>query len=165
MPTLVRAVGINGTGCLKLGSNYLLSVKAVQVAQSIDSSALAALFLDDRPDKPLRERAITEWDSSCCLIALRDGRIIRIPDGPLILPSVTIQGVVVLAKDRGIPVEESVTYGELLDWVEQDKVVTICSVGTAGVLNRVNTLYLVDETCSPINEMARYQSSALSRIG
>ena len=78
----------------------------VQVAQSIDGSAAAALFLDDRPDKPIREREITEWDSSCCLIALRDGRIIKIPDGPLILPSVTIQGMVSLAKERGIPVEE-----------------------------------------------------------
>ncbi len=154
VPTLVRAVGVNGTGCLKLGSNYLLSVKAVQVAQSIDSSALAALFLDDRPDKPVREREITEWDSSCCLIALRDGRIIRIPDGPLILPSVTIQGVVALATERGIPVEErNVTYGELLDWVAQDQVVTICSVGTAGILNRVSTLCLVDETCTPVGEM------------
>lgn len=154
VPTLVRAVGVNGTGCLKLGSNYLLSVKAVQVAQSIDASSLAALFLDDRPDKPIREREITEWDSSCCLIALRDGRIIRIPDGPLILPSVTIQGVVALAKERGIPVEErSVTYGELLDWVEQDEIVTICSVGTAGILNRVNRLNLVDATCSPITVM------------
>ena len=154
VPNLVRAVSVNGTGCLKLGSNYLLSVKAVQVAQSIAPSALAALFLDDRPDKPVREREITEWDSSCCLIALRDGRIIRIPDGPLILPSVTIQGVVALARERGIPVEErSVTYGDLLDWVEQDEVVTICSIGTAGILNRVNTLYLVDATCSPIAQM------------
>ena len=148
VPNLVRAVGVNGTGCLKLGSNYLLSVKAVQVAQSIDSSAAAALFLDDRPDKPIREREITEWDSSCCLIALRDGRIIKIPDGPLILPSVTIQGMVELAKARGIPVDERpVRYGELLDWVEQDEIVTICSVGTAGILNRVQKLYLVDSNC------------------
>lgn len=164
VPNLVRAVGVNGTGCLKLGSNYLLSVKAVQVAQSIDPSALAALFLDDRPDKPVREREITEWDSSCCLIALRDGRIIRIPDGPLILPSVTIQGVVALAKERGISIEErSVTYGDLLDWVEQDEVVTICSIGTAGILNRVHTLYLVDATCSPIAEMNADVSHPLYR--
>lgn len=154
VPNLVRAVGVNGTGCLKLGSNYLLSVKAVQVAQSIDGSAAAALFLDDRPDKPIREREITEWDSSCCLIALRDGRIIKIPDGPLILPSVTIQGMVSLAKERGIPVaERAVSYGELLDWVQNNEVVTICSIGTAGILNRVNRLYLVDENCERIAEM------------
>ena len=154
VPNLVRAVGVNGTGCLKLGSNYLLSVKAVQVAQSIDKSAAAALFLDDRPDKPIREREITEWDSSCCLIALRDGRIIKIPDGPLILPSVTIQGMVALAQERGIPVEERpVLYGELLDWVAQDEVVTICSIGTAGILNRVQRLYLVDSDCETIAEL------------
>jgi branched-subunit amino acid aminotransferase/4-amino-4-deoxychorismate lyase len=154
VPNLVRAVGVNGTGCLKLGSNYLLSVKAVQVAQSIDTSAAAALFLDDRPDKPVREREITEWDSSCCLIALKDGRIVKIPDGPLILPSVTIQGMVALARERGVQVEERpVSYGELLNWVENDEVVTLCSIGTAGILNRVDTLYLVDEQCGLTSTM------------
>ncbi len=151
VPNLVRAVGVNGTGCLKLGSNYLLSVKAVQVAQSIDSTAASALFLDDRPDKPIRERLLTEWDSSCCLIALKDGRIVKIPEGPLILPSVTIRGMVALATQRGIPVEERpVSYGQLLDWVEADEVVTVCSIGTAGILNRCSKLSLVDEYCQPI---------------
>ena len=154
VPNLVRAVGVNGTGCLKLGSNYLLSVKAVQVAQSIEESAVAALFLDDRPDKPIRDRKLTEWDSSCCLIVLKDGRILKIPEGPLILPSVTIFGMVALAKQRGIVVEErEIAYGELVDWVERDEVVTVCSIGTAGILNRCSTLYLVNEKNTKIAEL------------
>lgn len=154
VPNLVRAVGVNGTGCLKLGSNYLLSVKAVQMAQHIYSDAASALFLDDRPDKPLMDRMLTEWDSSCCLLALRDGRLIKIPDGPLILPSVTIQGMVALAKVRGIPVEErDVRYGELVEWVQSGDLVAICSIGTAGILNRCSTLHLVDED---LNVIARH---------
>ena len=162
VPNLVRAVGVNGTGCLKLGSNYLLSVKAVQVAQSIAPTAASALFLDDRPDKPIAERQITEWDSSCCLIALKDGRIVKIPEGPLILPSVTIRGMVALAKERGIPVEEMpVTYGMLLDWVQSEQVVTVCSVGTAGILNRCSNLFLVDQDCHPIQQMTSDTSHPL----
>ena len=79
VPNLVRAVSTNGTGCLKLGSNYLLSVKAVQQAQEVVKSAHAALFLDDRPELPLHTRKITEWDSSCALFALKDGSLIKIP--------------------------------------------------------------------------------------
>lgn len=154
VPNLVRAVGINGTGCLKLGSNYLLSVKAVQMAQQIQPGAASALFLDDRPDKPLMERMLTEWDSSCCLLALRDGRLIKIPEGPLILPSVTIQGMVALAKERGITVEErNVKYGELVEWARTAELVAICSIGTAGILNRCSTLHLVD---NDLNVIARH---------
>jgi branched-subunit amino acid aminotransferase/4-amino-4-deoxychorismate lyase len=145
VPHLVRAVGLNGTGCLKLSSNYVISMKAVDVAKDVLPEATAALFLDDKPNIPLTERKITEWDSSCCLFVLRNGTVIKIPESPLILPSVTIQGVVAILKEKGIPVEErDITYGELIDKVKEDKIVTICSVGTAGILNRCEKLLLVD---------------------
>jgi branched-chain amino acid aminotransferase len=151
IPSLVRAVSTNGTGCLKLGSNYLISVKAVQLAQTISNDANAALFLDDRPDLPYRERNITEWDSSCCLIALRDGRIIKIPEGPMILPSVTIKGVTSLIRKRGVTVEEQqVSYGQFLDWASTDNIICICSIGTAGILNRCSKLVLVDSDLQQI---------------
>jgi branched-subunit amino acid aminotransferase/4-amino-4-deoxychorismate lyase len=145
VPHMVRAVGINGTGCLKLGSNYVISMKAVDVAKDVLPEATAALFLDDKPNIPLTERKITEWDSSCCLFVLRSGTVIKIPESPLILPSVTIQGVVAILKEKGIPVEErDITYGELIDKVKEDEIITICSVGTAGILNRCEKLLLVD---------------------
>ena len=80
VPTLVRAVGVNGTGCLKLGSNYLLSV-AVQVAQSIDSAPAA--FFDDRPDKPLESER--SQSGTFMLFDCAQRRTNHwIPDGPLI---------------------------------------------------------------------------------
>jgi hypothetical protein len=52
---------------------------------------------------------------------------------------------VAILKDKGIPVEErDMTYGELIDKVQSDDIVTICSVGTAGILNRCEKLLLVD---------------------
>lgn len=146
VPHLVRAVGINKTGCLKLGINYLMSVKAVDEAKKLCPEAASALFLDDHTEVPLEDRQVSEWDSSCCLFGLRNGTVIKIPESNLILPSVTIQGMVVILKEMGVAVEERpVLYGELLDKVKSGELVVACSVGTAGILNRCHKLVLVDE--------------------
>jgi len=146
VPNLVRAVGANGTGCLKLGTNYLMSIKAVHAARGILPGAASALFLDDRLHLPLEQRSVTEWDSSCCLFALRDGTVVKIPESNLILPSVTIQGIVAVLREMQVPVvEREVTYGELIERVRAQELVAICSIGTAGILNRCHELLLVDE--------------------
>jgi len=145
VPHLVRAVAANAMGCLKLGVNYLVSVKAVEEARKTCPEAAAALFLDDQTHRPIEERNITEWDSSCCLFALRDGTVVKIPESPLILPSVTIQGITAILKHWGVPVEERpLAYGELVGRVKAGDLVTVCSVGTAGVLNRCQKLVLMD---------------------
>jgi branched-chain amino acid aminotransferase len=146
VPHLVRAVGLNGTGWLKLGINYLISLKALEAAKDVDPLAAAALFLDDQTHRPLGDRAITEWDSSCCLFGLRDGTVIKIPESELILPSVTIQGMVIILREMGVKVEERpVTYGELVRWVQAKELVVAASVGTAGIMNRCQRLVCVDE--------------------
>ena len=145
IPHLVRAVGVNGTGCLKLGVNYVMSVKACEEAKRIEPTAAAALFLDDQTHLPIEERHITEWDSSCCLFAFRDGTVVKIPESPLILPSVTIQGICKILTHLGVRVEERhLSYGELIRRSKAGELVTICSVGTAGILNRCAKLLLVD---------------------
>jgi len=145
VPHMVRAVGVNKTGCLKLGVNYLMSVKAVDEARKIRPEAASALFLDDRPDAKIEERNITEWDSSCCLFGFRDGTVVKIPESNLILPSVTIQGIVAILKEMGVKVEErQIAYGELLKRAKGNELVAACSVGTAGILNRCFELVFVD---------------------
>lgn len=146
VPNLVRAVGVNGTGCLKLGINYLISVKAVDEAKKILPEAGSALMLDDRPYEPLEQRTISEWDSSCCLFALRDGTVIKIPESNLILPSITIRGITAILRQMGVRVEErDMTYGELIERSKSNDVVAVCSIGTAGILNRAQKILLVDE--------------------
>jgi branched-chain amino acid aminotransferase len=146
IPRMVRAVGINKTGCLKLGVNYLMSVKAIDEARKFCPEAASALFLDDHPESPIEERQVTEWDSSCCLFGWRDGTVLKIPESPLILPSVTIHGVVAILREMGVVVEErTLTYGELIDRVKKNELVVAASVGTAGILNRCARLILVDD--------------------
>ncbi len=145
VPNLVRVMGINKTGCLKLGVNYLMSVKAVDAARKIHSGAAAALFLDDRLNVKLEDRVITEWDSSCCLFAFRDGTVVKIPESPLILPSVTIFGAVAILKKVGVSVvERDISYGELIKKASNNELVAACSIGTAGILNRCKNLILVN---------------------
>ena len=145
IPHMVRALGVNKTGWLKLGINYLISIKAIDEAKRIAPDAAAALFLDDRPDRPIEDREITEWDSSCCLFALKDGTVVKIPESPLILPSITIQGITAILKGMGVKVEERpFKYGELLRRVKAGELVAAASVGTAGILNRCQKLVLVD---------------------
>lgn len=146
IPNMVRAIEINGTGCLKLGINYLMSVKAVDEAKRLVPGAASALFLDDRPYLPVEERVVTEWDSSCCLFAMEDNTIVKIPESNLILPSVTIGGIVSILEDMGVTVvEKHISYGELIDSARANGLVAVCSVGTAGILNRCQKLHLVDE--------------------
>jgi branched-chain amino acid aminotransferase len=150
VPHLVRAVGANGTGWLKLGINYMISLKALEAAKDIDPHAAAALFLDDQTHRPLAERHVTEWDSSCALFGLRDGTVIKIPESELILPSVTIQGMVAILRDMGTKVEErQVAYGELVRWVQAKELVVAASIGTAGIMNRCQKLVCVDEANAP----------------
>jgi branched-chain amino acid aminotransferase len=146
IPHMVRAVALNKTGWLKLGINYLISLKALEAAKDVDPKAAAALFLDDRTHLPLADRYVTEWDSSCCLFGLRDGTIVKIPESELILPSVTIQGMVAILHDMGVRVEErQVKYGELVRRIQAKELVVAASIGTAGIMNRCQKLLCVDE--------------------
>jgi branched-chain amino acid aminotransferase len=147
VPHLVRAVAANKTGWLKLGINYLVSLKALEAARDVEPGAAAALFLDDQTHRPLGERRVTEWDSSCCLFGLRDGTVVKIPESELILPSVTIQGIVAILRQMGVKVEERhVAYGELVQTVRDKDLVVAASIGTAGIMNRCQKLLCVDET-------------------
>jgi len=146
IPHIVRALGVNKTGCLKLGVNYLMSVKAVDEAKRIAPEAASALFLDDNTSARLEDRHITEWDSSCCLFAFRDGTVVKIPESNLILPSITIFGIVTILKGMGVKVEERhIAYGELVRRAKAGELIAVCSVGTAGILNRCRKLVMVDD--------------------
>ena len=145
IPHLVRATAANKTGWLKLGINYLMSLKAIDAAKDVDPQAAAALFLDDQTHLPLEDRNITEWDSSCCLFGFRDGTVVKIPESALILPSVTIQGMTAILREAGVNVEERhLRYGELLDRVKANDLIVAASIGTAGIMNRCQKLVCVD---------------------
>jgi hypothetical protein len=69
---------------------------------------------------------------------------VKIPENPLILPSVTIQGITAILRELGIFVQERhLAYGELRQRALTGELVAACSIGTAGILNRCQKLVLV----------------------
>ncbi|MFO7888863.1 MAG: aminotransferase class IV [bacterium] len=165
VPNLVRAIGVNGTGCLKLGVNYLISLKAIDTVKQIFPEVNSTLFLDDRPYEPVESRKVTEWDTSCCLIALKNNTVIKIPESNLILPSITIQGICTILKDMRVKVEErDITYGELIEKSNNKELIAICSVGTAGILNRAQKLILIDEKGNKLSEHQAEENHELYKI-
>jgi len=93
IPHMVRALGVNKTGWLKLGINYLMSVKAIDEAKRIRARR-GRRPLPRRPDRePDQDREVHRVGFVLLPVRPqgRDG-VVKIPESPLILPSVTIQG-------------------------------------------------------------------------
>jgi len=91
--------------------------------------------------------------------------VIKIPESNLILPSITIQGICTILRQKGIPVEErDLTYGELIEKSKKNEIAAICSIGTAGILNRAQKLILVDENGSIIGEQSADENHDLYKV-
>jgi branched-chain amino acid aminotransferase len=102
-----------GTGALKCSANYVMSALAKREAE--DAGFMEVVFLDGRERKFLQE------GSSCNIFArLRNGTLVTPEIGDTILPGITRDSVIVLAKDNGVKVEERpVSLAEVLsDGVE-----------------------------------------------
>ncbi len=94
----VRAMP-NGTGWIKCASNYVISMLARHEAQ--EKGFVEALFLDGREQRYLEE------GSSCNIFVLRKDATLLTPDlADTILPGITRDSVIQLAKAKGINVEE-----------------------------------------------------------
>ena len=98
----------NGTGSIKCASNYVISMLARHEAQ--EKGFMEALFLDGREQRYLEE------GSGCNIFVLRkDGTLVTPDLKDTILPGITRDSVIELARAEGINVEERpVAIDELL---------------------------------------------------
>jgi branched-subunit amino acid aminotransferase/4-amino-4-deoxychorismate lyase len=91
--------------------------------------------------------------------------VVKIPESPLILPSVTIGGICAILKDQGVNVEErDMTYGELIERSKRDEVVAVCSIGTAGILNRAQRIVLTDMEGNTLAEQKANEAHELYKV-
>ncbi len=89
----------NGTGWIKTAANYVTSILAK--TEAIQAGYMEAIFLDALTKKNIEE------GSSCNFFALLPGGKLVTPDlGDTILPGITRESVIVLARDKGLKVEE-----------------------------------------------------------
>ena len=119
----------HGTGHIKAGLNYAMSLHAIVTAhkEGFDEN----MYLD-----AATRTKVEETGGANCLFVDKNGTVV-VPKSPSILPSITRRSLVTVAKDYlGLNVEEREVYlSELSDFAEMG----LC--GTAAVISPVGKVY------------------------
>lgn len=99
----------NGTGWIKTAANYVISTLAK--TEAVDQGYMEAIFLDAVTQKNIEE------GSSCNFFALfPNGKLVTPALGDTILPGITRESIIVLAKEKGLDVQErALPVEEVLD--------------------------------------------------
>lgn len=149
--TYVRAVP-GGVGEAKTAGNYAASVKALTEAQK--KGYTQVLWLD-----AIERRYIEEVGTSNIFFVLGD-ELITPPINGTILPGITRDSVLQLARDRGLNVvERPVTIDEVIEAAENGTLKEAFGTGTAAVISPVGELCYKDRNIVINNG----QSGELSR--
>lgn len=126
-------VAPKGTGRFKVGGNYAASLVAGEKAHDMGYSAV--LYLDPQEKKYLDECGPANF------YAIKDGKYIT-PASDSILPSITNQSLMQLARDFGMEVEcRHITVDEIPDFSEA------AACGTAAVCSPVGEIDDLDTGC------------------
>ncbi len=123
----------HGTGNIKCAGNYAASLYSSKMAKK--AGCAVALFLD-----PATHEYIDEFGTSNFFAITKDGKYVT-PDSPSVLPSVTNDSLLTIAKDFGIATERRrIHKSELADFAE------VGACGTAVVLTPVHRIFYNDQT-------------------
>ena len=131
--TYVRAAP-GGTGAAKCGGNYAASLVAQQ--EAMDHGCDQVVFVD-----AVEHRFVDELAGSNVFFVLDDGTLVTPELTGAILPGVTRDSVLTLARDAGRPVEERrVDVAEWRDGARSGRIAEVFACGTAAVITPVGTL-------------------------
>lgn len=136
-------VAPKGTGRWKVGGNYAASMAAGERAHELGYSAV--LYLDPKEKKYLDECGPANF------FAIKDGKYIT-PDSESILPSVTNDSLMQLARDMGIEVERRhIAIEELADITEAAACGTAAVASPVGEIDDLDTgeKYIVSRDGNP----------------
>ena len=128
----VRAVP-GGIGYTKAAANYAASLKAAQEAQNLGYSQV--LWLD------ARERRFVEEVGTMNIFFHFQDALVTPPLSGSILPGVTRDSVIQLAREWGLEVQERpITIDEVIEGLEKGKLLEVFGTGTAAVISPVGLL-------------------------
>ncbi len=128
----VRAVK-GGMGRAKTGGNYAASFKATK--EAMDAGFNQVLWLDGREQKYVEEVGAMN------MMFVIDGKLVTAELGDTILPGVTRDSVITLAKDRDMVVEERrIGVHELYEAHAEGRLTEAFGTGTAAVISPVGEL-------------------------
>lgn len=117
-----------GTGNVKAGGNYAASLLAAEKARQIGYSQV--LWLD-----AIEGRYIEEVGAMNICFVYEGKRVVTPPLSGSILPGVTRDSVITLAKDLGYEVaEEKIDVNEMLAYIESGRITEAFGCGTAAII-------------------------------
>jgi branched-chain amino acid aminotransferase len=130
--SLVRAWP-GGTGNVKTAANYAITLQIT--AKATVAGLNQVLFLDSSPQRRVEELG------GMNVMFVEDGGLVTPPLGGTILPGITRDSVIALARDLGLSVREyAYTLDELIDGVKSGKITEAIACGTAAVVTGIRTL-------------------------
>lgn len=136
--SLVRAWP-GGTGNVKTAANYAITLQIT--AKAMAAGLNQVLFLDSSPERRVEELG------GMNVMFVEDGGLVTPPLSGTILPGITRDSVITLARDMGIAVREyAYTLDELIAGVKSGRVAEAIACGTAAVVTGIRTLCFEDGT-------------------
>ncbi len=122
-----------GTGNVKTAANYAMTLQIT--AKAIAAGLSQVLFLDASPERRVEELG------GMNVMFVEDGGLVTPPLGGTILPGITRDSVITLAKDEGIAVREyAYSLVELIARVKSGQITEAMACGTAAVVTGIRTL-------------------------
>jgi len=123
-----------GTGAAKCGGNYAASLQAQ--AESKREGCDQVLFLDSREQK-----YVEEMGGMNVVFVRDDNTLVTPPLGGTILPGITRDTLLTLARDRGMTIEERpVSIGEVFEGAASGRYREAFACGTAAVVSPIGKL-------------------------
>ena len=136
--TYVRAVR-GGVGSVKTAGNYAASIKAAMEAQALGFTQV--LWLD-----AIERRYIEEVGTMNIFFKI-NGKLITPPLAGTILPGITRNSVIQLAKDWGLEIQERpISIDEVVEANASGALEEVFGTGTAAVISPVGSLYYKGHT-------------------
>ncbi|MEH6757222.1 MAG: branched-chain amino acid aminotransferase [Parasphingorhabdus sp.] len=123
-----------GTGAAKCGGNYAASL--VAQAEAIEQNCDQVVFLD-----AAEQRWVEELGGMNLFFVMDDGRLITPPLGGTILPGITRESIITLAREEGLTVsEEPYSIDQWREDAASGKLIETFACGTAAVVTAVGTV-------------------------
>lgn len=131
-PQYTRSVE-GGTGFAKCGGNYAASLYAQQIAKKEKFDGV--VWLD------AKEHRYIEEIGAMNILFVVDGKLTTSELRGTILPGITRDSVLRLAKDQGIVVEErAISIDEVIDGIERGRVSEVFAAGTAAIITPIGAI-------------------------
>ena len=141
----------HGTGNIKCAGNYAASLYSSKKAK--DAHCPVALFLD-----PATHEYIDEFGTSNFFAITKKGVYVT-PDSPSVLPSVTNDSLLTIARDLGITAERRrIHKSELADFAE------VGACGTAVVVTPIHRIFYKDQVFTYGEEIGKVSRSLYDAI-